>query len=356
MRAVFTSLILLTLLFSVSLSAQPVINSNWINVGSGALISSIDASTVPDPGPAGENVTWDFGDLMPADTAVQIYLQYGLPDTTPYAADYPEANIVQTEAGTEFYDYWKLTSDSMVNYGLAAESIQVIYTDPIKLVEFPFTYQSAFADSYNGTAEILIAGLTGYTSGNLTATADGYGTLILPDGTYDNVLRLHQVTNSRDSVDIGFGLTTIGVTTIDAYTWVSPGYPGSLASRSTVSTYTIGLLSGVDPDTSATETTEVFSYDPSAVISGLKPIELVNAALITPNPVVDQVNLTFESGTDAAFDVTITALDGKLLHSDSIRVTQGRNRVEFQAPGSKGYYLLTLRNASGYQSFPFLVQ
>src|SRR4030095_6772358 len=72
-----------------------------------------------------------------------------------------------------------------------------IYVDALDYLHFPLTYMDQFTDSY----EAIGSGDT--TTGRIEVTADGYGTLILPSGTFNDCLRLQEVrrdTNITDGV------------------------------------------------------------------------------------------------------------------------------------------------------------
>ncbi len=59
-----------------------------------------------------------------------------------------------------------------------------------------------------------------------SSIVDGYGTLILPSGTFTNVLRMHTFSKERDSVS-GGGVSATGR---ESYGWSAPGFHFGLLS------------------------------------------------------------------------------------------------------------------------------
>lgn len=153
--------------------AQPVLNCS-IQFGDIAISSNNDSIF---EGMAGENVVWDFSDLE-----VDPFNFYEIldPSLTPYSADFPEADYVMFDYNN-YYDYYQCDEERHSALGNSFNQL----SDPQDLLRFPMTYLDEFVDTYVseekwGTDSIL---------------ADGYGTLILPYGTFDNVLRVRDINN-----------------------------------------------------------------------------------------------------------------------------------------------------------------
>ncbi len=182
-------------ILTITANAQPVltaINTNPI-VGDG--FHWIYGNNVSSPGIAGANQTWDFSTLgtlgstqndtvIPASSAIS-------------AADYPNANIAIQNINYNRYFFYKTSSDSLVNYGIKGASYQGISSDPTKLLLYPFSYNSTFNDTQYSNENN--GGTLYYTSGSSTTLADGYGTLILPSGSFSNVLRVKIVGSTFSS-------------------------------------------------------------------------------------------------------------------------------------------------------------
>ena len=80
------------------------------------------------------------------------------------------------------------------------------YSDPMKLMLFPFTYNSTFTDQYSTTYSA--SGIPATRQSNINSVADGYSMLIMPNGqTYPDVQRF-RVTGQITDVIMGMTVTT----------------------------------------------------------------------------------------------------------------------------------------------------
>lgn len=181
---------LLALLCPLVATAQPVIEytSGELTGKTFAVHLVTDAGT-SDPNPDGANVTWDF-------SSATLLLNAGStsfmdPEATFYGANYPTSNLAQsiTTPGGTSYGYFTLNSEQM---DMLAEDVggtdEQIYSDPKTPLVFPFAYEDAFVDNYT----------TDGTNYATTRAYVGYGTVILPTGTYPDVAK---VTSSSGSID-----------------------------------------------------------------------------------------------------------------------------------------------------------
>jgi hypothetical protein len=173
-----------------------------------AIASAATASTVPLT--TGANVTWNCANLT---TSVpNATLTYNSPGGKPFAGDYPsanyhlEVNLSGTVMANEFYI---LNSDSLVKLGgHITGSPYEIYNNPQLDMKFPFSFNDVVTDNYAKTSYNANGSVSSTQTGTVTLSYEGYGTLILPGGTYSNVAMLKKIrTNS------------IGPTTT-SYDWV----------------------------------------------------------------------------------------------------------------------------------------
>ena len=136
----------------------------------------------------GEAADWDFGtaSVELAGTAIFANAQ-----NTPYAADYPSANIalqVITDAGTT-YDYFEVTSAGINKLASGIGGLnEVVYSDASTLLLFPFGYGNVVVDDYTANG----------TPSTVTRTCTGWGTLESVSAITDNVIK---VTSSNGEMD-----------------------------------------------------------------------------------------------------------------------------------------------------------
>jgi len=191
------------------------------------------------PGPSGPNQTWDFstltdnGEANPAIMAVT-------PASTPYATQYPGTNFVLMEQpdGNDNFSYYQLNEQEFTLYGVAGLSddgeVVVIYDDREEHIHFPFSYNDKVNDTFHATYSSN--GISFERNGTSEVEADAYGTLVLPQGTFHDVLRFKTV---QEMTDVGAGFTI--ETKVESYSWMAKGMKWPLLVFSFVETNAGGI-------------------------------------------------------------------------------------------------------------------
>jgi hypothetical protein len=213
------------LLFSACCSlakAQPIITqANFPTSGNSfpAKLKSVSWT----PGPSGINQSWDFSNVTDFG---DVTFEYKTPSSTIYSSNFPNANISVNVYGqstfflstsTEYFIYGTVT-------GLATSTIRP-YTDPQKIVTFPFTYDNEVID--NAKTSNYPDGSGGnyqFRSTKSKTKADGYGNITVPGSiVYNNVLRLRI---TAETIDSNFTSSNVFIDRdiyIDTnYYWISP--------------------------------------------------------------------------------------------------------------------------------------
>ena len=182
---------------------------------------SVDWNTGTDqqnPGTSGSGVTWDFSNIGGSQQSSASYVSAS---GTPYASDFPQANIA-VQAG-DFYGYRESTSSEILYYGSAiANGLPIIYTNPRKELEFPFSFNNSFSDTW---AYEITSSPTVYTeaTGSGTVTYDGSGTLITPAGTFQNAIRIRSEESTTSTTYINGAPNTPTTSSYTSHTWYIPG-------------------------------------------------------------------------------------------------------------------------------------
>lgn len=185
--------ILLSLIGATVYSQPTLTNITNFSIGDKAWYHTCDTAGFK-PGSAGANVTWDFSNI-----SVKGPFEFKVIDKSQaqFGSQYPDADFVEVSIdGSEAYIKNTSTDYSLV----AAEQAGVLisYPDNLLLTKRPVTYNDVFTDNYTTSYTYLSYSLSG--SGSSTTTADGYGTLVLPDTTYNNVLRMHVNFSQTDKI------------------------------------------------------------------------------------------------------------------------------------------------------------
>jgi hypothetical protein len=166
-------------------------------------------------GNSGSNQSWNFAGIIRRDSSVNTFVASG---TTPYAAQFPSSNVASTSDNQE-YSYYTTSSSELLYNGYGSAFQVNSYNNPESILRYPFTFNSNFSDTYSSVYNNGVA--NSYLNGTITSTGDAWGTLVLPNGTFNNALRIKNVTSHRDSSFIG-GVSNVLRFTSTAYTWFVP--------------------------------------------------------------------------------------------------------------------------------------
>ena len=237
--------ILFLLLFPLFAYAQsPVLTrANYFDIGDSALLYvKFDTSLWSlSAGPAGANVTWDFSAVDFGHSSVIVdTLLFISPVGTPFypiadSADYSQADLAMLRRTEEFsptnndYNYYYVDNDSLVFLGHWAanggtELLEDHFDNSLKELQFPMAFGETYTDSFVRYSFDNSGGAAHYGHGTYTATADGYGTMVTPDGTtLSDVLRVHVKHVITDSSFFG-----VEMYTVYKYSWYAAGKKGAL--------------------------------------------------------------------------------------------------------------------------------
>ncbi|HNQ12392.1 MAG TPA: T9SS type A sorting domain-containing protein [Bacteroidia bacterium] len=139
----------------------------------------------------GNGITWNASGLTAAAGYPVLNMVYVSSVGTPYASLYSQSNYVEYDPALTSvleYHYLKLNSDSLVTVGTYPSSgAHEDYTDLDKHLIFPFSYGQSFTDTYAKTNYSNASTISSYQNGTRMVTFAGFGTLILPQSTFNNV-------------------------------------------------------------------------------------------------------------------------------------------------------------------------
>lgn len=239
--------------------------TNFHNVATGDVATNIAAAdTLAQEGPGGANQTWNFSTMALGSAASTTYIS---PSGTPYASNYPNATTA-TNSGAQ-YGYIKCDPTSYSLEGAAQTNSTVIYTNDQVIMTYPFTYNTVVNDNFSGN---IISGQNGTLTGTSTTTGDGYGTLVLPGATLNNVLRVKNVYTRTDN----FGVYTIDYYS-ETYIWYSALSKHALMTINRFATTFFG------------STTWVKTVSINAAAVGIEEVDQQAAFRMFPNPSAGEV-------------------------------------------------------------------
>jgi hypothetical protein len=306
--------------------AQPTITSTWLpTVGMTFHSQNIDTSGINE-GNAGANQTWNFSNAVAS--GAQLSIPYILPSSTPYAATYPSATLA-SGSNANGYNFYTTSSTDWSLIGLESAGASIQFSNPMKFFQFPCTYNTTFTDQVAGSG--TSGGYAITRSGTHTLTADGYGTITTPAGTFPNALRFKSVQTYTDVFATG---TVNSVTT--SYEWVIAGH-GNFIFQITHASFDYGFT---------TLYVNYDAYDPD-VLSGVASLSPVAEDFsLFPNPAISKTNISFtltESQPVAMFLQNISGQVVRELLNENL--SAGNHEQEISLEGiAPGVYFIRMRS------------
>ena len=254
-----------------------------------------------DPGSAGLNQIWDFSKIRfnGTDNSNRI-----LSNPTSKLEGVSEYNILLSEGGREYY--MNMTSADLTEKGYTAKDLTMVYSDPVLKMIYPFTYGESFTDKYMGSA--LFQGLTKIdVNGDNAVTADAFGTLILPDLTLTNTLRV-----KAEKTGVEMNPCSSSVVRILKYSWYAPGYRYPVLVITTIES----KATGQEPVITKSATINV--QQPVNTETGTNVIEPQTQAAnnitvsVYPNPFNEKFNYNYFLRKQMPVKIALYDLTGKL--------------------------------------------
>ncbi len=308
-------------------AAQPVItcNGNAPQIGDRFVYSGVPYGFSFDPGPAGGNQSWDFSDVQSIISVETVVVD---PASTPNAADFSDATIAFHDPNTSDndYSYSQITSSAWIHLGaIDGFGNSSPYTDPRIEMQYPFSYNNTYTDTYSfaSVSSVMII----HESGTITATADAWGSVKTPAGTYNNTLRMKKEEVFTDSTWNNAGdLMSVVTDSYTRYEWY------------TATSHYCVLSIGVTSD-------GVSGISWISSTNSIKDNPLLSQIAVFPIPADNVVNVKLTAGIADKMEITVVNLTGQQL----MRLAKtGSNRFSAnisQLPS--GIYFLRIKNGSG---------
>ncbi len=349
------------LLAALSLFAQPTLQNNvFPDIGDVVTTASGDTLNI-EPGNAGANQTWDFTALQLLEGTTATQQVFISPVGTPYAAEFPNANIVaKINEDTAIYAYYQKEANQFSILGAASLDFLQKYTDPDALVKTPLAYNGSYTETF---AYRLGAGTEAefFTTGSHNVTYDGYGTVKTPLGTFTNATRLKLVSTQIDSAVVTGGIEFINQTESTTYDWLVANQPGPIVSITYSSGTSETRIPGFDTIFTETPITKSVNYtttSTTSVFSAPTGLSGLSITAIGPNPAVDQLTLRFDAeNSGQALRVLITDATGKEIENQSVTTVAGENIWSLPIDRlATGNYFLTVTDGRGVMTRAWVKQ
>ncbi len=171
---------------------------------------------------SGKNITWDYSDLKKSDETTTQWIVS--PKGIKEAVDYPEATLVEKYSNGK-YVFLKADENKTYLLGFVDEKskVQIKYPQPVLIANRPFSYNQKITESY--TTTYTVNGMDFSGKGTVIIEADGFGTLILPNKTYANTLRIKITQNQSDILK---QYSSTNDLTLVTYVWFDTNHTSAL--------------------------------------------------------------------------------------------------------------------------------
>ena len=339
------TVLLLCVFFSIQLLAQPVIPPSSVPTDGDSWLQLVTGAT-PDPGPAGANQNWNFEDVELMGDVLEFRFQD--PANTPYAATYPGATVaaqfVFNGSEEDFYGYYQAQGDLFSALGESSPFSVTTYSDPQSFRYLNLTFGNSVSDAYASTTTTMSSTSSG--SGMTIYDYDAYGNITLPNGTVNGVARIHQLDYSTDTLDLGFGISSILLDTLETFAWVHPSSIFPVATWQRVSGLSVTIVNGMVIEQTRTDPIVTFNFN----FTGMSNTETV-AALDEEvkafyDPQSRQLQVEFGSDQDNVNFVIYANNGKKILQQNS---GAGSNRffsIDLPYSITPGIYYLVINDST----------
>lgn len=299
------------------------------SAGSAHYMAFNDTSASPVMPSVGANQTWNYGNVTPVGFDTVTYF-----GCTPQAncASFGNANLLLGSPADTFYQYFKTSGNIFQTTGAKTEDFTMRFTDPLDMYRYPLTYNTQFTDVASGTASTPLLPIQPTVTARDTVKGTGYGTLITPAGTFQNVL---QVRSAIYVKAVALTQTVLELETI-TYEWFEA------SSRFPVMTYIYTKSS----DALSGQTIEVYSGSYRvASPAGVQNVGATENFRLSPNPSTGNTRLEIPASFGTNATVLITDISGKKVFSQ----TAEKNAIIDinTADWAKGIYLVRVQSATG---------
>jgi hypothetical protein len=340
MKALFT---LLFNLIIITMYAQPVISDSWIPQIDDVWRQSVTFET-PEPGESGANINWDFSDVNVDNFYFEILFNWIDPAGTPYVDSFPESNICANFEGFA-YGYYRSDESQFEYLGSGSEFGTDLFTDPQTFRYIGMDFETTVVDSYEVVRYNNFFDPT-MTKGATSYTYDAYGTLVLPNVTISDAIRIFSIDIETDSSSSG-ALSTVRGDSTTTYAWIADGSVFPVAQWQRTSSYLRLYINGDLLSEDIEEPEITFSINPdyslTSSVAGHEPLPALD---VFPTIARDEVNVRFDVGSPLdyiIYSMTGSPMDRGFLSGDVTAIDIGQF--------GPGYYVLQV---DGYASNVFL--
>jgi len=278
------------------------------------------------PGAGGANQVWDFSSMAATGVDTLFFVD---PASTPSGADFTSSTVALFD-GDQDYSYFQATATEFLLNGNDDGNYAFPMSDPSKYWPFPCNFNDTWSDVLGGS--VIVQAQTVTRAGTVTGIADGYGTLLLPFGPVDDVLRVVVDEDYQDAVSI---ITAIH--DVQTHYYFKRFLPFPVFQITNRTTNVNGSIT----------TLQTAQWVDSAAVGVLERWSAAIDAQLIPNPATGSTTLTFDARGDV--DVSVVDLAGRVVLTErSTSLSPGPRSYTLDISAlSKGTYTVRLIDRKG---------
>ncbi|MGZ5304313.1 MAG: T9SS type A sorting domain-containing protein, partial [Bacteroidia bacterium] len=302
------------------------------------------------PGSSGANVIWDFSQLKRVAGGDSAISNYYAASSTAYAQDFPNANIATNSVSGGAIAYYNITDTKVELQGIVSQvqgtTVKQFYSNPYIVYTLPMTYNYTFNDNFAAT--YTANSIDVYRNGTSAIDADGYGTLIIGNRTFENVLRLHNVTQTRDSID--YEMTSI-VTVVDMESWVY------MTPTKKEPILTISHVISTNNTTGQSTRGKSVTFNSKVISTGVKESSIVfNGLSLYPNPTAGNCNILLKAENEFKADIQVVNQIGQAVKTlQNYTCKPGENVIALDLNDmASGLYFVQIKTGNGLYTEKFI--
>lgn len=369
----------LCLLGSSSLIAQPTISNSIFPQAGDVWETSrtFDVSTFVVTPPASNATTWDFSTLIEDD-----YIEFTIENanTGTAFANYPDADILQellpglggnayvdvtaTEVttiagGIDFFGVAfdapfldnQVTQIAPITYGTShSDNFQAFFGEHIDSIPFLRMFLDNIASQF--PFQVDTDSIRFNVDGNLTTMVDAHGTCILPNGTYNDVLRQKYEQYRETAIELRFVPPIGNPFWFDVTSIIASQAPIPVPESDTIIYYD-HFVEGesqpivrinMSPDDSQVTSVNYKSSTPSSVNQFL--LTTTSPARFYPNPSEGNFNVDLTKVPVGDYQLEIMNIDGRTIHQQTV-FGADHNWLRLDNSRYKGLFVCIIRDNNG---------
>lgn len=296
-------------------------------IGDSDIYLGLDTTGISE-GPGGMGLTWNFS--TGTNNGGNVTVSWVDPANHPQGTMVPGANIVYSVSNGD-YRFYNVDANTATLLGeQSLTGTPCPYTTTADIINFPSSFGATSTDSVVG--EYFDGFLTNATRwGSSTTEFDADGTLVTPNATWNNVVRVTTTADYQDSSWTGAAESEILTFRFEWYV------PGRRMPVFWTNTRLVSLNGGA-----YTEQREIWYVDTNAV--AIDDHSLEDGMSIYPNPAQDLVRATYVLDAPAQVDVALYDLVGNRVRTVfSGQQDAGGQLVRLQTEDlSAGMYILQI--------------